>query len=321
MSPSVNDDLLSIVIPAYNEGNAIVPVLESLKAVLEKLPCLWEVLVVDDGSKDDTAAKAASVPGVTLVQNPVNLGYGHTLLRGISAAQGNLIAIIDADATYPVSAIPDLYAMIQKGSDHAIGQRTGKNFGHTARDIYRFLCRYVVGQNVPDANSGLRIFRREIVQNLRGDLCLGFSFTTSLTLASIMTGYVVTFVEIPYEKRIGKSHVKLRDVLRTIQYLFQLVAVYNPLKLFLPMIVLSMVLALSGYAYGVIRASENGFLAGMLMTATSFLLVGLAGHAFIVSRTGLFPVRTTRDFRRSDAAPSDVGAVPREAGLKGGPKA
>ena len=166
---------------------------------------------------------------------------------------------------------------------------------------------YDAAKAVRDLKDGAQLEQvREIVQNLRGDLCLGFSFTTSLTIASIMTGYVVTFTEIPYDKRVGKSHVRMKDVLRTMQYLFQLVAVYNPLKLFLPMVAFSMLLALSGFAYGVLRASPNGFLAGLLMTATSFLLVGLAGHAYIVSRVGLFPVFGRRDARRRTEEPAPV---------------
>jgi glycosyltransferase involved in cell wall biosynthesis len=287
-SPEALPDL-SVVIPALNEGAAISRVLVELLEVLERLPLRAEVIVVDDGSRDDTAAQAQAVPGVRVVRNPVNLGYGHSLLRGIAAARGELLAITDADGTYPVRCLPELYAMIEQGADHAIGQRTGaplRRFGWM-RTVYRLLCRYVVGQTVPDANSGLRVFRREIVRRLRGDLCLGFSFTTSLTLASIMSGYVVTFTPIPYGERVGRSHVRWRDVLRTAQYLFQLIAVYNPLKLFLPLVLAAFAMVPVCFGYGIARESFGAMISGVILTATSLVLVGLAGTAYIISRVGM----------------------------------
>ena len=293
MPASPTPTLLSIVLPAYNEGEAITPVLKALQAVLKGLPCRAEVVVVDDGSADDTAARARSVPGVRVISNPINLGYGHSLLRGIAASDGDVIGIADADGTYPVAEIPALLQLIERGADHVIGLRTGEHFrSHfSLRHFYRFICRYVVGQAVPDANSGLRLFRREVVESLRGDLCLGFSFTTSLTLASMLTGYVVAFREIPYAKRVGRSHVRPRDVLRTLQYLFQLIAVYNPLKLYLPLVTGSLLLSLAALVYGLWLERIAGLISAVILLATTLLLVGISAHAYIVSRVGLYPVR------------------------------
>lgn len=325
--------MLSLVVPAYNEGPAVAGVLRSLRAALDRLPIPSELVVVDDGSKDDTAAQVegSGVRGVRLVRNPVNLGYGHSLLRGIAAARGTLIGITDADGTYPSEALVELYDMVARGADQAIGQRTGRHFQRlwSPRHVYRLLCRYVVGQHVPDANSGLRLFRREVVEGLRGDLCLGFSFTTSLTLASIMSGDVVTFTPIEYHKRIGKSHVRFRDVLRTIQYLFQLIALYNPLKLFLPLVAAAGALALASFGYGLWLERIAGMVSGVVMTATTLLLVGLAGFTYTQTRIGLYPVvtrggleaagRPARDRSRSfppraagpaGAAPAGAPAVP-----------
>lgn len=285
--------LLSIVVPAFNEGAAIGSVLQEMRAVLTGLPCVSEILVVDDGSTDDTAARAALVPGVRVVRNPVNLGYGHSLLRGIGAARGDVIGIADADGTYPPRELPALFDLIARGADHVIGQRTGEHFrSHfSLRHFYRLMCRYVVGQPVPDANSGLRLFRREVVESLRGDLCLGFSFTTSLTLASMLTGYVVAFRPIDYAKRVGRSHVRPRDVLRTLQYLFQVIAVYNPLKLYLPLVLASLSLSLTALVYGLWLERIAGLISAVILVGTTFLLIGISAHAYIVSRVGLYPVR------------------------------
>jgi glycosyltransferase involved in cell wall biosynthesis len=317
--------LLSVIVPAYQEAASIEAVADELSRVLRELPCATELIVVDDGSEDDTAACAARVRGVRVVRNPVNLGYGHSLLRGLAVARGEIIGICDADGSYPAAALPRLFARIQQGVDHAIGARTGVHMRDRwmARQVYRWLCGYVVACRVPDANSGLRIFRREVVERLRGDLCRGFSFTTSLTLASLMAGYVVAFEEIPYGRRVGRSHVRFRDTLRTAQYLFQLIALYNPLKLFLPVIALAAALAGVAFALAGLGLWSEAALAGWLMTAVTLLLVGLAAHAYIVSRVGLgsSPPPSVYDQAaqgpvQSEAGPSRPAPPARAGGLE-----
>jgi glycosyltransferase involved in cell wall biosynthesis len=297
--------LLSVVVPAFNEEAGITGVVEALKSTLAGLPGPSEIIVVDDGSRDATAQRAAAIGGVRLLRNPINLGYGHSLMRGIAVARGDLIAICDADASYSAESLADLHALIERGADHAIGERTGDNVKRPwlARSIYRWLCGYVVGTRVPDANSGLRIFRREVAENLRGDLCLGFSFTTSLTLASIMSGYVVAFAQIAYRKRVGRSHVRFRDVLRTSQYLFQLIAVYNPLKLFLPLVAGSVALALLAFVLAAVSRPVPATLLGIALAGGTLLLVGLAALAYIASRVGSPPTQGYAIFPRTAPGP------------------
>lgn len=284
--------LLSIVVPARDEGQAIGSVLQALSAALAGLPCATEIVVVDDASSDDTAVRANAVAGVRVIVNPVNLGYGHSLLRGITAAQGDVIGITDGDGSYPASEIPALLELIVRGADHAIAERTGEHFrSHFAlRHFYRLLCGYVVGQRVPDANSGLRLFRRELVESLRGDLCRGFSFTTSLTLASILGGWVVVFRPVVYGRRTGRSHVRLHDFLRTLQYLFQLIAVYNPLKLYLPLVLTSALLTVLALGYALLLDRAVGGISAVVLSATTLVLIGISALAYIVSRVGLYPM-------------------------------
>jgi glycosyltransferase involved in cell wall biosynthesis len=280
---------LSVIVPAYNEAAAIKEVLELLLAALREIPVETELIVVDDYSDDETSKIAGEIEGVRVLRNPRNLGYGHSLLRGMQTARGRYFAISDADGTYPAEELPALWQYIDAGADHVIGARTGKqltsHFG--LRTVYRWLCQLVTGENVPDANSGMRIFDRKLVETLRGDLCRGFSFTTSLTLASLMSGFVVVFHPIPYNERKGRSHVhRIRDTLRTVQYLFQIIAVYNPLKLFLPLVLLSGLLGLAGFAYGGVYGSVWGALTGVLMAATTLILCGIAALSYIIGRMG-----------------------------------
>ncbi len=282
---------LTIVVPALNEAGAIEGVLRRLRDALAEVGCPAEVLVVDDGSRDETAQRAALVEGVRVLRNPVNLGYGHSLLRGIAASRGEVIGITDADGTYPVGEIPAMWGLIEQGADHVIGRRTGQHFrSHfSLRLFYRALCGYVCGRDVPDANSGLRLFRRAVVEPLRGDLCLGFSFTTSLTLTSLLSGHVVVFRDIAYDQRVGRSHVRPRDVLRTLQYLFQVIAVYNPLKLYLPLVLVAALGALVSGLYGVWLERIGGMISAVVLVATTLLLIAIAALAYVTSRVGLYP--------------------------------
>ena len=281
-----------MIIPAYNERVAIGAVLDEAGTSLARLGIPFEILVVDDGSEDDTAEIVSRRSDARLVRNPVNLGYGHSLLRGVASAKGSLIAICDADGSYDLDALPELIARVRAGVDHAIGERTGRWFRRPflRRTVYRWLCGYVVGARVPDANSGLRAFRRDVVETLRADLCLGFSFTTSLTLASLMSGYVTEFRKTSYRERVGRSHVRLRDTFRTGQYLFQLIAAYNPVKLFVPL-VLGSLLAAAGFAGLAVWHAERWLAPAWMFGVASLLLTGLAAHAYVVSRAAAGPIR------------------------------
>ena len=300
--------LLSLVVPAYNESGAILRVLDEASAVLATMSVPAEIIVVDDASRDDTAALVATRRGVRLLENPVNLGYGHSLLRGIAVAKGDVIAICDADGSYDPAILPELLARIEKGVDHAIAARTGAWFNRPflRRTVYRWLCQYVVGTRVPDANSGLRVFRREVVDSVRADLCLGFSFTTSLTLASFMSGYVTEFRPAGYRGRVGRSHVRFRDTLRTAQYLFQLVAAYNPLKLFFPLVV-GLLAAGTGAALVGIWRGDLWFALASVFGLAAAMLTGVAAHAYIVARAGTRPIRHIGEARQwAVSSPADA---------------
>lgn len=289
------DLALSIVIPAYNEAAALPGVLREIEAVQGILPCPSEVIVVDDCSTDETVAAVSASPRVRLVRNPIRLGYGHALMRGIAAGKSDIIAICDADGSYDPAGLVALYERVREGVDHAVGQRTGRFFQRPflRRHIYRWLCGYVAGTHVPDANSGLRVFRREVFERVQSDLCLGFSFTTSLTLASYLSGFVVDYRKVQYRARIGRSHVRFRDVLRTTQYLVQLIVAYNPLKFFFPLVAASGVLTLGAGALTLL-GRQAWFLPAWIMGAATLGLAGMAGHAYIVSRAARGPIRFLR---------------------------
>lgn len=231
--------MISVVIPAYNEQDAIRYTVEEARKVLEDGGYSdFEIIIVNDGSKDNTAAEAEAA-GARVVTNPHNMGYGFSLKRGIAAAKNELIAITDADMTYPFEKVIEMIEEKKKGFDLVVGARTGENYRESflkmnLRKILRMFVEFVAGRKIPDINSGLRVFDRSTVMPFFPRLCNTFSFSTSQTLAYMMNAKFVKYVEIPYNARKGKSHVKMfRDSLKTMQYILEAAVYYNPLKIFL----------------------------------------------------------------------------------------
>jgi len=246
--------MLTVVIPALNEALAIAETVDRLRQVLDGESIVHEIIVVNDGSTDDTGA-IARAHGVRVIDHPAPGGYGLSLKDGILAAKYDLIGITDADGTYPCERLPDLFRLVHgKGYDMAVGARTGKEYRGTflkmpARRVFLWLSEYATGRKIDDINSGLRVFRKEIVLRYIGTISNGFSFTTTITLAAMLNGYFVTYEPIAYHKRVGESHVRyVRDTLRSLQIIVENVAYYNPLKLFL--LVALILLALGGVAVG-----------------------------------------------------------------------
>ena len=155
--------MISVVIPAYNEENAIKKTIEEIKKVLKenKLDKGSEIIVVNDGSKDNTGA-IASECGIVVINNPTNMGYGFSLKRGIKAAKNETIVITDADLTYPFDVVPDMLKKKQEGFDLVVAARTGKYYRQSFlkslfRKILKKLVEFVSEKKIKDVNSGLRI--------------------------------------------------------------------------------------------------------------------------------------------------------------------
>ena len=273
--------MISIVIPAYNEKNAIEDTVKHIRqTLLDSKLVPHEIIVVDDGSSDDTANLALR-SGAVVVRHPHNLGYGASLKSGILKSQYDTIVITDSDGTYPVSQIPFLYEKYSEGFDMVVGARQGIVYKGSyikwpLRILLRFLVEWTAGRKIPDINSGLRIFSKKTISTYFNRLCDTFSFTTSATLAYMMTGRFVTYVPINYSERIGSSHVKLwRDSLRTLQFIIQAVSYYNPLKIFLLLSVICVLAALISVAIGLLNHIATGFLMGAMLICCAIILFGL----------------------------------------------
>lgn len=182
---------LSIVIPVYNEEKAIINTLAFFRGLLDVHPEI-EVILADDGSTDRTKQilKEKRDPRMKLVTHIMNIGYGAAIKSGAQVANGDYIAITDADGSYPNERIMELYErMIEEKVDMIVGARTGRiiKMGIIRRFpkfFLRKLAEYLSESKIPDLNSGLRIIRRNLFQKSAKYLPDGFSLTTTLTLFS-----------------------------------------------------------------------------------------------------------------------------------------
>src|SRR5262249_16440596 len=181
----------------------------------------FEIIVVNDGSSDDTG-RLAEAAGARVVHHPYNRGYGNSLKSGIFASRYENVIICDADESYPLEQMPLLLRDV--GQYHMIvGARQGKNlhgsfFKRLGRGLQLALVRFTVGCRVPDANSGFRLLKRSLALQYFDFVCSGFSFTTSITIAMLCEQRSVTFVNVDYHPRRGRSHVRyFRDTLRSLQ--------------------------------------------------------------------------------------------------------
>ena len=271
---------ISIVIPAYNETHAITNTVRRAIDACKAIGKPHEVIVVDDGSGDGTGELAGQA-GAIVITNPQNGGYGIALQRGIREARYEYIAIADSDGTYPIEDLKRLYAEMRKGFDMVVGSRQGSVYEGSvvksfSRKVFKWLAEYTAGRHIPDINSGLRIFRCDLALRHLPQTCFGFSFTTSLTLIFMLQGYFVGYIPITYHARVGKTKVRhLRDALRTLQIMTQVIMCYNPIKLFLLLALGVFALAVCVSVLGILFNSGLIFLGGWMLLAAALIIFSM----------------------------------------------
>jgi glycosyltransferase involved in cell wall biosynthesis len=228
---------ISIIIPAYNEQDGITVGIQKLRAALDQTDIEFEIIVVDDGSDDDTAERAER-ESVILVRLPEKQGYGAALKAGIDRSRYDIIVITDADGSYPAEAIPGLVHDLD-GYEMVVGARVGKNVAiptirQPAKWFLGRLASYLAGRRIPDLNSGLRVMRKPLIMRFKHLLPAGFSFTTTITLAALCSGALVKYTPIDYFTRIGKSKIRAHHAAEFLLLIIRTIIYFNPLKIFLP---------------------------------------------------------------------------------------
>jgi len=269
---------VSVVIPAYNEGEHVAGQVIAVREVLARSGWPFEIIVVDDGSTDRTAAEADST-GARVLRRPRNRGYGAAIKLGIRHAKHDWILITDADGTYPVEAIPSLLAAAER-NEMVVGARIGKSVSiplarRPAKWFLTRLASYLAGQRLPDINSGLRLIRKSLVERYEVLLPDGFSFTTTITLSAACNGHSVGYLPIDYHARLGESKIRARHAYDFTLLILRTIVFFNPLKIFIPLGALVALAGLAKFAYDftVGNLSESAVLA--LLAALIIWAVGL----------------------------------------------
>ncbi len=264
---------LSILLPAYNEQEAIAHVITEIRQVMTGWEGSWEVLVIDDGSDDETLDRAVHA-GARVVRRVENGGAGAARKTGILEVRGNILAMLDADGSYDPSQLPLLLSFFPD-YDQVNGARTSeqgnlKPLRFIAKWLIRKLTEVVSGKTIPDLNTGFKIVKRDVMLRYMWVIPSGFSCVTSMTLAFLCNDHPVKYVPVAYRKRIGSS--KFHPVFDSIQYvatIIRIIMYFRPLRIFLP-------LALALFVIALIKGSVN-LLSSPLGLHDSDILISLTG--------------------------------------------
>jgi len=290
MKEKINNILdVSIVLATYNEEKSIKEELERIKESMDSSEYSYEVIVVDDGSKDKTPnIVEKNFPWVKLYKRLVNYGTGTARKFGTEKAKGKYVVWSDADLTYPNYLIPELIPHLNT-YDQVIGARKteeGQNklLRVPAKWFIRKLAEILSGKKIPDLNSGLRAFKREFGLRYLHMLPPGFSCVATMTLAFLINGHPVKFVPIDYLKRVGKS--KFHPLKDTWEYLLQVIRMilfFNPLKIFLPISIFLMIIGIGKFVYDIIywHFSIKGSTIVALMIAIQVFVFGLLAELIV----------------------------------------
>ena len=271
--------IVSVVIPAFEEASAVGVVVQSLRAA-----ATWrEVLVIDDGSADETAT-VASAAGAEVVRHPYNKGNGAAIKTGIRRASGEYVLIVDGDGQHTAADALRLVAFLGE-YDLVVGTRAGSTqqastARHMGNNALNWVASYLTGREIPDLTSGLRAARTSGLREFLHLLPNGFSTPTTTTLSFVKAGYSVRFEPITVGARLGKSKIKLvSDGARFLMILLKVITIFSPLRIFLPLSALSFGV---GVVYGVWnvyydRHIPNGAVLA-IMFAVIIFLVGLVSE-------------------------------------------
>ncbi|MBS7349845.1 MAG: glycosyltransferase family 2 protein [Comamonas sp.] len=246
---------VSIILPAKNEAAAIGTTVEKIQSQLTRIhiEAQVEIVVVNDGSTDDTAT-VAQVAGARVVHHPYSKGNGAAIKTGARAAQGQIIVFMDADGQHDPADIPRLLEKLEEGYDMVVGARqkgSQASIGRgLANGLYTRLASWMTGHRVEDLTSGFRAVRADKFREFLYLLPNGFSYPTTSTMAFFRAGYSVAYLPIHAAKRIGQSHIRLlHDGARFLLIIFKIGTLFSPLKIFAPIAMLLFLLGCGWYGY------------------------------------------------------------------------
>lgn len=267
---------LSIILPAKNEAPALAVLLPRLRAVYPAA----EIIVVDDGSIDDTRTICQN-NAIECLSSPYSMGNGAAIKRGARAATGDTLIFMDGDGQHDPADIARLLKPLEAGYDMVVGARDWSSQAGVGRGLantlYNWLATRMTGHAVRDLTSGFRAVRASKFREFLHLLPNGFSYPTTSTMAFFRSAYPVAYVPIKAAQRVGNSHIKpMRDGIRFLLIIFKIATLYSPLKLFVPASALFFLFGCVNYAWTFFHQSRltNGSTL-MWSAAVIVFLIGL----------------------------------------------
>lgn len=267
---------ISVVLPAKNEAEGLRRTLPGLKTQMPDA----EIIVVNDGSTDNTAAVAAEY-GAMVLNSPYSMGNGAAIKRGARSASGDVLIFMDADGQHSAEHCLRLIAKLDQGFDMVVGARGWDGQASVGRGLanglYNRIASWMTGQAVADLTSGFRAVRADKFREFLHLLPNGFSYPTTITMAFFRSAYAVSYEPIPVAARIGKSHIRpLRDGIRFLLIIFKIATLYSPVKLFAPAGLFFFLLGLAYYGYTYAYEGRFTNMSMLLLSASVIIfLIGL----------------------------------------------
>jgi polyisoprenyl-phosphate glycosyltransferase len=291
-APSEPDALdVSVILPAYNEVGHVRAEVDRITKALKNSRHSFEIVVVDDGSTDGTGDAVEGLPFVRLIRFPVNRGSGTARRIGTTEAKGRWVVWTDADMTYPNERIPELIDVLEDGRAHqVVGARlseegTLKPLRVPAKWAIRRLAEYLTQSEIPDLNSGLRAFSKAHARPYLGLLPAGFSCVTTITMAFLANGLVVSYLPIEYQPRAGRSHFHpVKDAYRYILQVLRMVTFFEPLRVFGPIAITLLLLGSGKFVYDLIDKGLRIPINTLLLLVTGMILFSLGLLADLIVR-------------------------------------
>lgn len=225
---------LSIVIPAYNERERIVATIGAIASHVSDLGFDWELLIADDGSKDDTVelVENLGLVNLRLLKTPKNGGKGNAVQRGMDAAKGKYILFADADNSTPIEEVTKLLNKLEKENyDVAVGSRAAEGaeeahksfFRHLLSGGLRLIVKYGLRINVRDTQCGFKMYTQKAAKELHSkQTIMGFSFDLEILFLASKYGYRIAEVPVSWVDAPGSKVDTKKEVQRFLRDLFKI---------------------------------------------------------------------------------------------------
>ncbi|HQM43947.1 MAG TPA: glycosyltransferase family 2 protein [Smithellaceae bacterium] len=269
---------ISVLIPACNEAEIIADVVSGVRAAMERLNRPYEILVIDDGSTDETALQAQNA-GARVISHPYNIGNGAAVKTGIRQAKGDVLVMMDGDGQHNPEYIAPMLEKIGR-YDMVVGARTSESESHIHRDLanrlYNLFASYICKRKIQDLTSGFRAVKADIARQFVSMLPNSFSYPTTITMGVIHEGYSLAYLPIRTNRRVGKSKIRLiADGSRFLLIILKIATLLSPMRVFLPV---GLAIFLTGVGYGLFRF----FVLGSSYGQTSAMLITMSVVVFMV---------------------------------------